>query len=199
MSQAGSPTESTRERILVEALPLFAAHGYAGTSTRRIAAAAGVNVATLAYYFDGKEGLYLTVLQRLHEDLLRFLPAEMPPLGDAMFGWIAEQAWVFCRDHREHIRLVLRHVLDQGLHEEVVVSRWTDPVLSRLEGLIGAFRPDWSRARLRLFLLGVMHMLVRFSIEDPDQLKAMLGQPDDLDAEVVGWLEALLRTELGVG
>lgn len=73
--------ENTRERILTAALPLFAAHGFAGTSTRMIAKSANVNVATLAYYFEGKEGLYLTVLQRLHEDLVSFLPSAMPALG----------------------------------------------------------------------------------------------------------------------
>ena len=52
----------TRERILAEALPLFAARGFAGTSVRQVAAAAEVNVATLAYHFSDKQGLYDAVV-----------------------------------------------------------------------------------------------------------------------------------------
>ena len=47
-----------RRRLLMAALPLFAAKGFAKTSTREIARAAGVNLASIAYYFGDKAGLY---------------------------------------------------------------------------------------------------------------------------------------------
>ncbi len=40
-------------------MELFGAQGYERTSTREIAARAGVNPPALQYYFDSKEGLYL--------------------------------------------------------------------------------------------------------------------------------------------
>lgn len=190
--------ETTKERILTAALPLFADHGFAGTSTRMIARAADVNVATLAYYFEGKEGLYLTVMGRLHEDMAGFLPKAMPTGGD-VFGWIAREAWTFAKSHRTHIRLLLRHVLDQGHHEPVLHETWSEPLLARVDGLLAPLLPQWSVARRRLFLVGVQHMLVRLSIEDEHQLAHMLGEPEDLDAEIVGWLEAFLRTQFQMG
>jgi AcrR family transcriptional regulator len=51
-------TAGVRERILTEAQALFAEHGYAGTSTRAIAQAAGVNLAQLHYYYGAKRDLY---------------------------------------------------------------------------------------------------------------------------------------------
>ncbi len=48
----------SRERILYTALALFAEHGFAKTSTREIAKAAGVNIAAISYYFGDKAGLY---------------------------------------------------------------------------------------------------------------------------------------------
>ncbi len=47
-----------RSRLLYAALALFAANGYAKTSTREIAKAAGANIAAISYYFGDKAGLY---------------------------------------------------------------------------------------------------------------------------------------------
>ena len=50
-----------RARLLNTALRLFAEHGFARTSTREIALAAGVNIAAISYYFGDKAGLYRAV------------------------------------------------------------------------------------------------------------------------------------------
>lgn len=47
-----------RARLLHAALHLFAEKGFANTSTRELAAAAGVNIAAISYYFGDKAGLY---------------------------------------------------------------------------------------------------------------------------------------------
>ena len=51
-----------REHIITKAIPLFAAKGLNGVSVRELAAAAGVNLSMISYYFGGKEGLYAAVL-----------------------------------------------------------------------------------------------------------------------------------------
>src|SRR5215510_678883 len=57
--------EETRARIVLAALKLFGEHGFAGASTRDIAAVAGVNAPALQYYFDSKEGLYLACVEHI--------------------------------------------------------------------------------------------------------------------------------------
>jgi AcrR family transcriptional regulator len=57
----GSP--DTRATILTEARALFAAKGYAGTSVRAIASAAGVDAALVHHYFGTKDDLFLAALQ----------------------------------------------------------------------------------------------------------------------------------------
>ncbi|MDA7417539.1 CerR family C-terminal domain-containing protein [Xenophilus arseniciresistens] len=47
-----------RQRLLLCALSLFAQKGFAKTSTREIAQAAGANIAAISYYFGDKAGLY---------------------------------------------------------------------------------------------------------------------------------------------
>lgn len=53
----------TRTKILEAAKILFADHGYEGTSIREIAKAADVNVASVNYYFNSKENLFLEILK----------------------------------------------------------------------------------------------------------------------------------------
>ena len=64
-----------REAILEAAEVLFAADGFEGTSTRALAARAGVNLAMLSYYFGSKEGVFETLIQRrtgkTYEDIQR--------------------------------------------------------------------------------------------------------------------------------
>ena len=50
-----------RNRLLDAALELFAEKGYSKTSTREIASAAQVNIASISYYFGDKAGLYKAV------------------------------------------------------------------------------------------------------------------------------------------
>ena len=47
-----------RQQLMTAALRLFSEKGFAKTSTRAIAQAAGVNIASISYYFGDKAGLY---------------------------------------------------------------------------------------------------------------------------------------------
>lgn len=55
------PASDTRQRLLHAGLQLFAAQGFATTSTRELAEAAQVNVAAISYHFGDKAGLYRAV------------------------------------------------------------------------------------------------------------------------------------------
>ncbi|GAA4991372.1 TetR/AcrR family transcriptional regulator [Kitasatospora paranensis] len=59
--------DTSRERIFAAATRLFAAHGHDGTTTRQIAAEAGLNLATVNYHVGGKTELYREVMRRAHE------------------------------------------------------------------------------------------------------------------------------------
>ena len=58
--------EASRARLLRSGLQLFAQQGYAKTSTRELAEHAGVNVASISYYFGDKAGLYRAVFFEPH-------------------------------------------------------------------------------------------------------------------------------------
>jgi TetR/AcrR family transcriptional regulator, regulator of cefoperazone and chloramphenicol sensitivity len=68
--------DETRQRIIIAGVKLFGEHGFAGASTRDIAADAGVNAPALQYYFENKEGLYHACAEYITNDLRdRFAPA----------------------------------------------------------------------------------------------------------------------------
>jgi AcrR family transcriptional regulator len=54
--------DDTRHRILAAALEVFATEGYEGTTTRRLADIAQVNLPAIQYYFGSKKGLYRAVV-----------------------------------------------------------------------------------------------------------------------------------------
>lgn len=57
--------DETRQRIIDSAIVLFGELGFEGASTRAIARHAGVNTPALQYYFENKEGLYITCADSL--------------------------------------------------------------------------------------------------------------------------------------
>lgn len=192
--------EATRERILEVALPLFAERGYAGASIRTIAKAAEVNVATLAYHFEDKDGLYVTVCQRLHEDLANDFPDVQ--LGanprETVHGIIA-QAWSFIRAHRLHIQLLMRNVLDEGQHRDAILDTWSEPLIGRALTIIRVLRPDRSDVENRMFVLTLMHTMARIVVESPRQHARMLGVPEaEAEDHTVSWLQGLACRELGL-
>jgi AcrR family transcriptional regulator len=62
--------QATRERIVQAAREVLVAHGHAGTSTRAVAEAAGVNLSQVHYHFGGRHGLLMEVFERENEGLL---------------------------------------------------------------------------------------------------------------------------------
>ena len=56
--------KGVQERLLDTAEELFCEHGYKGTSIRDIASSAGCNIASVNYYFGGKNNLYIEVWRR---------------------------------------------------------------------------------------------------------------------------------------
>jgi AcrR family transcriptional regulator len=70
--RGAAPSLNAREQLIRRATAIFAAKGFAAASTREICDAAGVNVASIHYYFGDKEGLYRETLLR---PITRFIDA----------------------------------------------------------------------------------------------------------------------------
>jgi AcrR family transcriptional regulator len=74
-------TGDQRGRILDAALELMSSQGSAGASMRQLAAACGLNVATLYHYFPSKADLLRSVIEERRYG--ERLAAELPPIDPA--------------------------------------------------------------------------------------------------------------------
>jgi len=58
-----APEASSRQRIIVASVDLFAARGFAGTSMRQIAEAVGMRASSLYNHFPGKEAIFSEIIE----------------------------------------------------------------------------------------------------------------------------------------
>jgi AcrR family transcriptional regulator len=196
-----------RERVLNAGLRLFAAKGFAKTSTREIALAAGANVAAISYYFGDKAGLYRAVFAEptaavkdeaapkvaeaisLHASLEGFFSGFLQPLKQ---GELAQQ----------RARLQLREMLQpSGLWSEQPDHR-VRPAHKALLALIcrelKVAEPDDEIHRLAFALIGMaLQMLVSRELIEAvrPQLIATPRAIDDNTERLAAYAEALIAFE----
>ena len=92
LTQPTKAAEDARARLLQAGLKLFAHQGYNKTSTRELAEAASVNVASISYYFGDKAGLYRAVfiepMGSPKDDIARY-GGDQLSLAEALQGFYA--------------------------------------------------------------------------------------------------------------
>jgi AcrR family transcriptional regulator len=74
--------EVQRKALVHAAYDLIAQGGFEHLRTRSVAARAGVNIATLHYYFATKEDLIRAVVERVHSELANFSAPPRTPLEE---------------------------------------------------------------------------------------------------------------------
>ena len=81
MPQQKSPDKSdtTRDRIVLQAGPIFASKGFRAATVREICDKADVNLASINYYFGDKQKLYFETVVRAREMRVEQVP---PPQWD---------------------------------------------------------------------------------------------------------------------
>ncbi|MBI3607770.1 MAG: CerR family C-terminal domain-containing protein [Nitrospirae bacterium] len=127
-----------RRRLLEAAGEAFAERGFRGTTVREICERAGTNIATVNYYFGGKEKLYRSVLQYSLNATMTKYP---PELG------LTERATARERLQAFVLSLILR-LLDEGRpswHGRLMAREMAEPT-SALNGLVDdVIRPLWGQ------------------------------------------------------
>lgn len=105
----------SRDRILTQALPLFATQGYGGVTMREIARAAGLTIGTLYHYFASKRALYLAVLDGAYGRAARHWATEVlhgPNDPQQKLRVYVREYCAFVAANHDFVRLIKREQLE---------------------------------------------------------------------------------------
>ncbi|MBV8728662.1 MAG: TetR family transcriptional regulator [Acidobacteriia bacterium] len=168
-SGAGAQSRrGTLERLFDNAAALFWEKGYAATSTREIAAALGIQQASLYYHIASKEDLFyqlcVTSLEQLRSNVESSLSGADDPVSRIHAFIRAHLATLLTYQVRHVTMLTELRALSDGHHKEVLALRKSYALLVRslLEEAqgAGAIRKDIPARYLYLALLNVLNWAV---------------------------------------
>ncbi|WP_328664262.1 TetR/AcrR family transcriptional regulator [Streptomyces sp. NBC_00328] len=152
-SPAPPPADASRERIIAAATSLFADHGYDGTSTRRIAAEAGLNMATVAYHVGGKPDLYREVMLRAHlaeqrvlTDALAAFRELAPTDPAAAVTGLVDRYLDFCLDQPHIPALWMRRWLSDAAEFADLEAAYARPLVDAVRDTVREVVPSAPRA-----------------------------------------------------
>jgi AcrR family transcriptional regulator len=187
----GSPTEATRDQILAQAARLFRQHGYAATTLRQIADAAGIKAGSIYYHFSSKDEILGEVLDAGIEAVAVAVRSRI--------GALAPQA-----THREriaaaiegHLYGLLQHgdftsaniriygqipAAAQAKHRIVrrAYADYWDTLLQQARN-DGELRSDANLGVIRLFLIGALNWTVEWYQPRRGAFKQFAAQITDI-------------------
>lgn len=180
------------QRIVALATELFAQHGYHGVSTRQLAAAAGLNIATVHHHVGTKRDLYRLVYRELHLQERALVDAfvaevENTPMEDAravreMFTRFVDQLTDTWESHPAWPRLYIRHWLDGAAEGSEQEQRLSLPLYVAIKSVLeraqaaGVVRNEIDAG---LFLRSFDWMIYGYLLSGPVDWEAWMGDPHD--------------------
>ncbi len=183
MGDAGRARDArrTRAELLDVATEEFARRGYSGARVDDIAARTRTTKRMIYYYFGGKEGLYIAVLERaytgIREHEQRLDMSHLSPIEGVRR--LVELTFDYHERHRDFIKLVA----DENLHEaehlakSKVVSQASRSIVALLEDLLaagrasGEFTTDVSAIELHVMISA----LCFFRVANRPTVRAVFG------------------------
>ena len=158
---SGGDSEKVRRDLLEAARDHFLKRDFQAVSLREIASSAGVNGAMVNYYFGGKKGLYLAMVDELFESL----DEKMKSLSDGSEFSVADFSRSYCLLLAENPwwpNFVAREILfSEGETKEEALQRFSKMIAPKLRHAIsqevesGNYRKGLSPELTMMSLLGM--------------------------------------------
>jgi AcrR family transcriptional regulator len=203
--------DRTQQEILAAATAEFAAHGFGGARIEAIAERAGVNKKLIYYYFEGKDELFLAVLEQTYADIRaaeRELHLEaMSPL-QAIESLVAF-TWRHYLAHPEFLALLNSENMQGAGHlkRSPRIREMNSPLIDdlarvlergeksgELRGGIDAMQLYISIAGLAYFYLSNNHTLAAIFGRELMTPAAHAARLDHISAVVIGYVAAPMTT-----
>jgi AcrR family transcriptional regulator len=171
-STVDNTEKSVRDRLLDAAEELFCEKGFAGTSVRDIASSAGCNVASVNYYFGGKDKLYEEVWRRhlipmrdariagINEVLSRgeghfTLEDLLKTFSETFIGPLVEASRTSCL-----CRLTARECMEQHLPVKMFADEVIKPTMMAVRTALVQTCPKLDESRIPLITFSLVGQLM---------------------------------------
>lgn len=169
-----APTEEgeRRARLVQTAAALFAEKGFDGVSTRDIATAAQVNISLISYYFNGKEGLYLAVLEDFTKEARQRMAVQFE--GFDPEGMTRES-------YLKQMSLVIRHVVELKFRTPYVSSLMHRELLSGMphaREFVNEMFQTMAQTLINLVLTAQKKGIIRKDLHVPTYFMTMMHSMD---------------------
>jgi len=167
-----APNRPVRDRLLDAAEDLFCEHGFDGVSVRDIAAAAGCNIASVNYYFGGKDNLYTEVWRRhlllMRQTRIQSIDKVMSQNGGKprLENLLTSYANAFIEPivdesrGRHFIKLMAREMVDRHLPQNMFLEEMIIPVMTALRNALVRTCPGLEQQKAQLAILSIVGQLI---------------------------------------
>ena len=154
-----------KERIKKEAIRLFEAQGYYGTTVRQISQAAKCSLPMMYYYYQSKETLFAEIVytdfMAVLAQLNKAISPDTPPVEyyTRMIGWLSDLPDRDRAIYKLAIKVYLGFEGDIPIRREII--KWEDSILIRHETMLKAHYPDREDLPIvtRLLIRTLEHMI----------------------------------------
>jgi len=178
--QTSSPPPKTRERLLEAAVDVFGKHGFEAATTRMIANEAGVNIAAIPYYFNGKEGLYNAAVTHIVEKIEANAGAAFREMGELASGKNLSRK--SAADGLENLlgtviafmvgspeaprvaRILLREQIDPSSAYDIIFTRIMTPLVNTIAAFVAAMSRDITPRTARLRAMAIIGQVMAFRV-----------------------------------
>jgi AcrR family transcriptional regulator len=197
--------EATRDQILAEAARLFRQQGYAATTLRQIADAAGIKAGSIYYHFGSKDEILGVVLDAGIESVTSAVKsriAALPPgagyrerIGAALEGHLyglLHRGDFTSANIRNYGQIPLAAKNRHRLVRRSYAQYWDDLLSEAQAG--GALRADASLAVMRLYLIGALNWTVEWYNPQRGSFKSFAAQISTIVFDGIGAPRAPRRT-----
>lgn len=186
-----------QDRLLNAAEELFCEHGFDATTIRDIAAAANCNIASVNYYFGGKDKLYAEVWRR-HLQLMRDTRVASidkvmsqsqspPPLEDLLTAFANAFLEPMVDESRSQrlIKLMTREMLDRHLPPNMFINEMVKPTMASMRKALMKICPGLDESKVPLVVFSFIGQLVHVI-----RIKAMFDEGDNTGLPTFNLAEA---------
>ena len=165
-------SKKVRDRLLDSAEELFCEHGFSGASIRDIAAYADCNIASVNYYFGGKEKLYQEVWRRhlitMRDTRIESIDKVMsqdggkPELEDLLKSFAAAFIGPLVDENkaRRLNKLMAREWIDNHLPVNMFLEDIMMPTLNAMRSALVKICPGIDESKIPLIVVSIVGQLL---------------------------------------